>query len=67
MITCGEFGDVYVVEVVFHNVYGLDKLWFYDVWFSGGGCLFDVGIHFVDFVLWCLDFPRVWQVIGHFL
>jgi predicted dehydrogenase len=52
-------GDVYAVDLVFHNAYGPDKPWFYDARLSGGGCVIDLGIHLVDLALWTLGFPAV--------
>jgi predicted dehydrogenase len=59
LIRAGELGHVYTVDLVFHNAYGPDKPWFYDVALSGGGCVIDLGIHLVDLALWTLGFPRV--------
>jgi len=58
----GELGDVFAVDLVFHNAYGPDKAWFYDPALSGGGCVMDLGIHLVDLALWTLGFPRVERV-----
>jgi predicted dehydrogenase len=58
----GELGEVFAVDLVFHNAYGPDKAWFYDPQLSGGGCVIDLGIHLVDLALWALDFPPVRQV-----
>jgi predicted dehydrogenase len=58
----GDIGEVFAMELVFHNAYGPDKAWFYDPDLSGGGCLLDLGIHMVDLGLWTLDFPRVKNV-----
>jgi predicted dehydrogenase len=55
----GELGDVYAVNLVFHNAYGPDKAWFYDARLSGGGCVMDLGVHLVDLALWVLGFPEV--------
>jgi predicted dehydrogenase len=52
-------GDVYAVDLVFHNAYGPDKPWFYDAKLSGGGCVIDLGIHLADLALWTLGFPAV--------
>lgn len=58
----GELGDIFAVDLVFHNAYGPDKPWFYDWHLSGGGCVIDLGIHLVDLALWNLSFPRVVNV-----
>lgn len=59
LVSAGEIGDVYAVDLVFHNAYGPDKPWFRDPVLSGGGCVIDLGIHMVDLALWTLGFPRV--------
>ena len=59
LVRSGELGDVYAIDLVFHNAYGPDKPWFYDPALSGGGCVIDLGIHLVDLALWTLGFPRV--------
>ena len=59
LIQAGEVGDIYAVELVFHNAYGPDKAWFYDLAQAGGGCVIDLGLHLVDLALWTLNFPRV--------
>jgi predicted dehydrogenase len=59
LVQRGELGEVYAVDLVFHNAYGPDKAWFYDRRLSGGGCVIDLGIHLVDLALWTLGFPRV--------
>jgi predicted dehydrogenase len=64
LVTSGEIGDVYAVDLVFHNAYGPDKPWFRDARRSGGGCVIDLGIHLVDLALWTLDFPRVNLIQG---
>lgn len=58
----GEIGEVYAVDLVFHNAYGPDKPWFRDPERSGGGCVIDLGIHLVDLALWLLGFPEVRNV-----
>ena len=62
LITNKEIGDIYAVDLVFHNAYGPDKDWFYDITRSGGGCVMDLGIHLVDLALWCLEFPEIKEV-----
>lgn len=65
LIKKGEIGEVYAVDLVFHNAYGPDKEWFYDLKRSGGGCVMDLGIHLVDLALWSLQFPNVQNVKSH--
>ena len=57
-----EIGEVYAIDLVFHNAYGPDKAWFRDPTLSGGGCVIDLGIHLVDLALWTLGFPAVHEV-----
>lgn len=59
LIQSGELGEVYALDLTFHNAYGPDKAWFYDKRLSGGGCVIDLGVHLVDVALWSLDFPAV--------
>lgn len=59
LIRAGELGEIYGIDLVFHNAYGPDKPWFYDLAQAGGGCVMDLGIHMVDLALWALDFPAV--------
>ena len=54
-----QLGEIYAVDLVFHNAYGPDKPWFYDANQSGGGCVIDLGIHLVDMALWTLGFPKI--------
>ena len=64
LVQAGELGDVYAVDLVFHNAYGPDKGWFYDPALSGGGCVIDLGIHLVDLALWTLGWPAVRRADG---
>lgn len=59
LIQKGEIGEIYAVNMVFHNAYGPDKEWFYDFDKSGGGCVLDLGIHLIDLALWTLNFPEI--------
>jgi len=63
----GALGEVYAVDLIFHNAYGPDKGWFYDPALSGGGCVMDLGVHLVDLALWSLDFPQVERVSSDLL
>lgn len=55
MIAAGELGDIFAADLVFHNAYGPDKPWFYDMHAAGGGCVMDLGIHLVDLAMWLLQ------------
>jgi len=67
LIQAGEIGEIYAVELVFHNAYGPDKAWFYDPVQSGGGCVIDLGLHLVDLALWMLGFPKVLHTTSRLL
>jgi predicted dehydrogenase len=62
LVTAGALGELYAVDLVFHNAYGPDKPWFYDPALAGGGCVMDLGVHLVDLALWTLGFPAVRRV-----
>jgi predicted dehydrogenase len=62
LVRSGALGEVFAVDLTFHNAYGPDKPWFYDPAQSGGGCVVDLGVHLVDLALWTLDFPKVTRV-----
>lgn len=64
IIDRGELGQIYAVDLVFHNAYGPDKPWFYDPVLSGGGCVMDLGVHLVDLALWTMNNPSVASVTG---
>jgi predicted dehydrogenase len=66
-IAAGELGRIFAIDVTFHNAYGPNKPWFYDVRQSGGGCVIDLGVHLVDLALWTLDFPDVESASAHLL
>lgn len=57
VVRSGELGDIFAVDLVFHNAYGPPQPWFYDPAQSGGGCVLDLGIHLIDAALWILDAP----------
>lgn len=61
----GQIGNVFAVNLVFHNAYGPDKEWFYNPVLSGGGCVIDLGIHLVDLVLWAFNNPKVRNISSH--
>ena len=59
LVRANELGDIFAVDLVFHNAYGPQKTWFYNRAQSGGGCVIDLGIHLIDAALWILDQPIV--------
>jgi predicted dehydrogenase len=63
----GELGQIFAADLVFHNAYGPDKLWFYDRAQSGGGCVMDLGVHLIDLLLWLFDFPEIADVDARLL
>ncbi|HEV2079537.1 MAG TPA: Gfo/Idh/MocA family oxidoreductase [Allosphingosinicella sp.] len=67
LLASGALGQIYGVDLVFHNAYGPDKAWFYDPALSGGGCVMDLGVHLVDLALWSLDFPEVTSISSKLL
>lgn len=62
IIQTGELGKIFAVDLKFHNAYGPDKPWFYDLKLSGGGCVLDLGIHLIDLMLYALNFSQVKKV-----
>jgi predicted dehydrogenase len=62
IIRSGELGNIFAVDLKFHNAYGPDKPWFHDIKLSGGGCVLDLGIHMIDLMLYGMDFPSVKKV-----
>lgn len=62
LVQTGELGDIFAIDLVFHNAYGPDKPWFYDRSQAGGGCLMDLGVHLADLALWLTGFPEVKNV-----
>jgi predicted dehydrogenase len=55
LIRTHALGNIFAVDLVFHNAFGPQAAWFYDAQLSGGGCVVDLGIHLVDAALWILD------------
>lgn len=67
-IQSGDIGAVIAAELCFHNSYGPDAAWYYDIERSGGGCLLDLGSHLLDLCHWLLGVrdpvevrARCWQ------
>ncbi|CAN5309202.1 Gfo/Idh/MocA family oxidoreductase [soil metagenome] len=55
----GRLGDIFAIDLTFHNAYGPDKPWCADRRTAGGGCVLDLGIHLIDLASWLQDFPGV--------
>jgi predicted dehydrogenase len=53
-ISSGELGTINAVELCFHNAYGPDASWYYDLALAGGGCLLDLGCHLLDLCHWLI-------------
>jgi predicted dehydrogenase len=53
----GRIGRLFAADLVFHNAYGPDKPWFYDLAQSGGGAMMDLGTHLVGLALDLYDAP----------
>ena len=64
LVRDGCIGHVFAADLTFHNAYGPDKAWFYDLRQSGGGCLLDLGVHLIDFLHWTFDEPTI-RASGH--
>jgi predicted dehydrogenase len=62
LVQDGRLGQIFAVDLKFHNGYGPNKKWFYEREASGGGCVLDLGIHLIDLALWTLNFPRIADV-----
>lgn len=59
LVRSGELGEIFAAELTFHNAYGPDKPWFYDMALAGGGCVMDLGVHLVDLATWVLNRSEV--------
>ena len=62
LVQDGRLGQIFAVDLKFHNGYGPNRKWFYEREASGGGCVLDLGIHLIDLALWTLNFPRIADV-----
>ncbi|WP_174278725.1 Gfo/Idh/MocA family protein, partial [Sphingomonas bacterium] len=59
LLRAGALGDLFAIDLTFHNAWGPDKPWFYDRALAGGGCVMDLGVHLVDLALWSQGFPAL--------
>lgn len=60
----GALGRVYLVKQS-EKHFGPHADWFWDVERSGGGVLFDMGCHGIEFARWILNRPKVRSVYAH--
>jgi len=60
----GALGRVYLVKQS-EKHFGPHADWFWDVNKSGGGVLFDMGCHGIEFARWVLGRPRATSVYAH--
>lgn len=58
-VQSGQLGQIFAVDLTFHNAYGPDKAWFYELESSGGGCVMDLGTHLIDLALWICGEPEI--------
>ncbi len=61
-VQAGELGDIYAVELIYHNALGPENAWTADPSLAGGGCVLDSGMVLIDLTLWALGFPQVTDV-----
>jgi len=60
----GALGDVYLVKQS-EKHFGPHTPWFWDAEKSGGGALFDLGCHGIEFARWILNRPKAKAVKAH--
>ena len=65
-IADGDLGEVYHVQAMFKSHRSIPGLggWFTTKGEAGGGVMIDWGVHFIDLILYCLDFPTPKAVSG---
>lgn len=64
LIAEGAVGRPYLVKQLEKHS-GPHAPWFWDVDRAGGGVLFDMGCHGIEFARWILDKPRIHAVTAH--
>lgn len=64
MVDAGELGTIVAAELCFHNAYGPDAAWYYELARAGGGCLLDLGSHLLDLCHWLLGARNPVEVHG---
>ena len=65
VVTSGQIGEPYYADISCVRRYGIPK-WgtFHMAEFNGGGPFCDIGVHFIDSLLWMCGNPRVVSVSG---
>jgi predicted dehydrogenase len=51
VLEAGGIGRPFAADLTFHNAYGPDKPWFYDLTQAGGGAMMDLGTHLIGLAL----------------
>ncbi len=65
MVVAGKLGTIYHADVSWRRETGIPGWgWFGSQQMSGGGALFDLGVHVLDLALWLMNFPGVRTVTG---
>lgn len=58
LVHSGELGQLYSIDLTFHNAYAPNQGWAHDLTLSGGGCVIDLATHLIDLALWATsDLP----------
>ena len=61
----GELGEVYHIRTGWQRRAGSAPYeWFTNKSLSGGGCLIDLGVHFIDLAMYFLDYLKVRSITG---
>lgn len=63
----GELGEIYHLRTTYHRRRGIPGGaggWFFRKETAGGGCLIDLGVHYLDAAMFILGFPKVLSVSG---
>ncbi len=65
-VQSGGLGEVYFGKAFYMRRRGIPALgsWFTQKAMSGGGALYDIGVHALDLALWLMDYPKVSKVLG---
>ena len=65
-IDAGNLGEIYLVKCGCTRRLGLPaNEWFQIKEFSGGGVLIDLGVHFIDIVMYCMNYPKPISISAH--